>query len=307
MIPERKPKKEDTKMFKNYYYREIEHRSYANPNGAHITFLKDEGPLLTCRLCGKNEKETTFHLKAHCVPESFGNKALLSSRECDRCNKDLFAKYDSEIGRFTSLFRAGDGIAGKKGLANFKTDDFAIENENIGGKRVATITVSKIDPQKIISAEAGGRKALKAETKSKINTMWVYKSLLKSTLVLCDYRVFQEIKFLARLLFEAKTTIPLYYGVRFGKNEGFEGYSLYQMQSENRQGYPKYIARFSCGSLCFFLPLLMKTEPQGVQNFVNLFAIDFQMKGGDFFEAIDDQNNTTTAGGVLSGAAIQIN
>jgi hypothetical protein len=73
-----------------------------------------------CRFCGRRKPEVTFGSDAHAISELLGNKFLLVNYECDKCNRDIFAKYETHLGDFTHFYRATTQQKGKKGYPKLK-------------------------------------------------------------------------------------------------------------------------------------------------------------------------------------------
>lgn len=85
-----------------------------------------------CRFCKKTEKEVTFKMDAHVIPQFLGNRNLLSYFECDECNS-LFSSYEDSFANFFGITRTFAQIKGqsrkvpkykdnKTGLEVFLTD-----------------------------------------------------------------------------------------------------------------------------------------------------------------------------------------
>lgn len=73
-----------------------------------------------CRFCQNCPPDVTFRNKAHAVPESLGNKGLISSYECDACN-DLFGRtIENDLGEWALPMRTFTLIPGKNGIPKIK-------------------------------------------------------------------------------------------------------------------------------------------------------------------------------------------
>lgn len=66
-----------------------------------------------CRFCGKGYPAVKFNSDAHLIPESLGNKEMLSDFECDKCNH-FFGKKESDLANFLGIARSLAKIQGKK-------------------------------------------------------------------------------------------------------------------------------------------------------------------------------------------------
>ncbi len=61
--------------------------------------------LKVCRFCGKAFPNVKFRTDAHVIPQSIGNRYLLSHFECDTCNHFLGDKYENSFTNFFSHLR----------------------------------------------------------------------------------------------------------------------------------------------------------------------------------------------------------
>jgi hypothetical protein len=73
-----------------------------------------------CRFCGKGAPEVTFGDVAHAVPESIGNRRLLSEYECDNCNRSFGSGIENDFGNWSKPLRLLAGRRGKKGIPTLK-------------------------------------------------------------------------------------------------------------------------------------------------------------------------------------------
>jgi predicted HTH transcriptional regulator len=132
-----------------------------------------------CKYCGKSMSNgATFHKEAHAIPESIGNKTIISADECDDCN-DIFSKtIDKDIFEYLKLFRVLYGQKGKTGIPKLK-----FKNETtITHNGEMAIIVQKIhgNEDKINFSEDFFKIPL--ELADKINFMNIYRSLVKYVL-----------------------------------------------------------------------------------------------------------------------------
>lgn len=88
-----------------------------------------------CRFCGRKSPSATFKQKAHVIPESMGNRLLLSSFECDECNA-LFGKFDDALTRFIGPLRTISGMSGHtdKAAPKHKDPKTGFEIKDVGGR-----------------------------------------------------------------------------------------------------------------------------------------------------------------------------
>lgn len=76
-----------------------------------------------CRFCGCDEKKTTFRNVSHAIPESLGNKEIIASDECDKCNKFFSENVEVHFDKITKTHRVIGQIKGKKKIPSYKTKD----------------------------------------------------------------------------------------------------------------------------------------------------------------------------------------
>jgi hypothetical protein len=74
----------------------------------------------TCRFCGNTEPEATFRKDAHALPESIGNKSLLTYYECDSCNHAFGVGCENDFGNWSLPMRTMARIRGKAGIPTVK-------------------------------------------------------------------------------------------------------------------------------------------------------------------------------------------
>jgi len=71
-----------------------------------------------CRFCKGEFPEVKFNSVAHAIPEFTGNKSLITTFECDNCNK-YFGELESEFANFMLPYNALGGVK-KKGNKSSK-------------------------------------------------------------------------------------------------------------------------------------------------------------------------------------------
>ncbi|MGV2967257.1 HNH endonuclease [Paenibacillus sp. AGC30] len=67
-----------------------------------------------CRFCGLSSPEVKFEKKAHAIPESIGNKHVLTYYECDMCNEFFGNTLENNLGNYSAPLRTLSLIRGKK-------------------------------------------------------------------------------------------------------------------------------------------------------------------------------------------------
>lgn len=66
-----------------------------------------------CRFCGESKPANSFG-NAHAIPESLGNKTLLTPDECEDCNLSFGEDIETEFGKWSKIDRTFFRIRGKK-------------------------------------------------------------------------------------------------------------------------------------------------------------------------------------------------
>jgi hypothetical protein len=87
------------------------------------TFL---GPVTVtnCRYCGKPYEKIFFKEIAHSIPESLGNKFVISKDECDECNRFFSNNIEVHFDKISKPWRNIGQIRGKKNkIPSYKTKD----------------------------------------------------------------------------------------------------------------------------------------------------------------------------------------
>jgi hypothetical protein len=79
------------------------------------TFIGKEHPRKICYFCGEQEGNASFKKEAHIIPESLGNRYLLSNEECDICNGRSGETIDTDFISAMTSFRFNARIRGKDG------------------------------------------------------------------------------------------------------------------------------------------------------------------------------------------------
>lgn len=73
-----------------------------------------------CRFCGKQSPEVSFTKVAHAIPESLGNKSIVSAYECDKCNEGFGEGIENDLGNWSKPMRTLLRIRGKNGVPTLK-------------------------------------------------------------------------------------------------------------------------------------------------------------------------------------------
>lgn len=80
----------------------------------------EDGKPRRCRFCGGDSSTVSFRLEAHAIPESIGNRTLISRNECDACNRFFGSTIENDFGHWSKPMRTLGGRSGKKGIPTHK-------------------------------------------------------------------------------------------------------------------------------------------------------------------------------------------
>jgi hypothetical protein len=129
-----------------------------------------------CKYCGKSMVDgATFHNEAHAIPESLGNKTIISADECDTCN-DFFSKtIDKDIFEYLKLYRTLYGKKGKMGIPELKFKNGTVITHD--GEKAIILQQVHGNEDKIDFTKDSFKIPL--EFINKINFMNIYRSLVK--------------------------------------------------------------------------------------------------------------------------------
>jgi hypothetical protein len=136
-----------------------------------------------CRFCKKSFPSVRFNSIAHKIPESLGNKALLSDFECDRCNK-YFATLESDLCYFLGISRTILAIKGKSGVPEYTSPGkvLTVKKEKTEFGKATVITVNNEDFGRSITWDAENRSIRLTAKLHSFRPLNVYKVLLKIAL-----------------------------------------------------------------------------------------------------------------------------
>lgn len=152
--------------------------------------LSDKTPY-RCRFCEEIKGPDEFKEIAHAVAECIGNKAIISSYECDKCNR-RFSTYESELGKLYTFYRANRNIC-KKGGEKTKLPGTNIKYSKKESTYSETINLANNPYDSIlIGTDKNGTDFFFKSRKITVNSPFVYRALLKFSLSiapenLCGY------------------------------------------------------------------------------------------------------------------------
>jgi len=149
-----------------------------SPHKKHVYGNKDKNKRV-CKYCGKTvEHGATFREEAHAIPESLGNKTIISADECDTCNDYFSRTIDVDIFEYLKLFRVLYGQKGKTGIPKLKFKNGTTITHN--GKQAIIMQRMSGDDENIVFSEDSFKIPL--EFINKVNFMNIYRSLVKYVL-----------------------------------------------------------------------------------------------------------------------------
>ncbi|MDN8593207.1 HNH endonuclease [Paenibacillus sp. 11B] len=139
-----------------------------------------------CRFCGLNPTRVQFEKKAHAIPESIGNKHVLTYYECDMCN-DFFGKtLENDLGRYSAPLRTLSLIRGKKGIP-------AHNKKGINVRAKDHMVHIKVDPDSsLVEYDKEAGEITLTLTRLSYIPMAVYKAYVKMALTMMDESDFKD-------------------------------------------------------------------------------------------------------------------
>lgn len=166
------------KLFVEHY--DLETEIVCPPGKMALAIPKGER---VCRFCNKKHPEAKFRDDAHIIPESIGNRYLISDFECDDCNKKL-GKYDDQLSHFLGVARTLNKTKGKEGIPTYKSPDKNVragESDFYGIS--GAIVISREDLlDKSFTFDANSGVGMLTFIKPSYIPLLVYKSVLKMAL-----------------------------------------------------------------------------------------------------------------------------
>ncbi|WP_024850881.1 HNH endonuclease [Hydrogenovibrio kuenenii] len=128
-----------------------------------------------CRFCKKGLSEGVMFTKiAHAIPEALGNKTLILGDECDECNRYFGDEIEPALVQYLDLYRATNGIKGKKGHPKVVFDNCHIQYTENG-------TFIIVNDETALK-KAGDEFTLVLKKQQNISPKKIYKALCKITL-----------------------------------------------------------------------------------------------------------------------------
>ena len=83
----------------------------------------------------------SFEYVAHVIPECTGNHFLVSSYECDSCNKFYGRYLENEYSNYFSFYHNAAGVSGKKHTPHYQSNNYEVKSrlEKYPGGKVFVI------------------------------------------------------------------------------------------------------------------------------------------------------------------------
>ncbi|MHB0897662.1 MAG: HNH endonuclease [Spirochaetales bacterium] len=125
-----------------------------------------------CKYCGKSNKNgASFKEEAHAIPESLGNRTIISAEECDECNARFSTGIELDVFEYLKVFRVLYGKSGKDGIPKLKFKN-GIEISYNNGK---AIIIDKTGSNKL----SINNFKIPLEYYHEMNLMNIYRGLVK--------------------------------------------------------------------------------------------------------------------------------
>lgn len=142
-----------------------------DPKKKQIFGEKDKSKRI-CKYCNRSQsKGASFRDEAHAIPESLGNKTIISAEECDQCNSKFSNEIELDVFEYLKIYRVLYGKSGKNGVPKLKFKN-GIEIEYKDG----TAMITDKNGSSVMSPE---KFKIPLEYYHEINLMNIYRGLVK--------------------------------------------------------------------------------------------------------------------------------
>lgn len=132
-----------------------------------------------CRFCRKTKPATTFRKKAHAIPESIGNKSLVSYYECDTCNEFFGRGIENDFGIWSKPSRALARICGGNGVPTIKKGGFGPGWRIEHGAAGLNISMYEHDPDQVVRIDEENKKIIFKVRRDPYTPIAVLKSFVR--------------------------------------------------------------------------------------------------------------------------------
>jgi hypothetical protein len=135
-----------------------------------------------CRFCKKSHPEVSFSKDAHAVPESLGNKSILSAYECDPCNEKFGQGIENDLGNWSKPMRTLMRIRGKSGVPTLKkgsSGGWRVEYDNTSG-----LQITAYEDEPIFEIDEAAKSVVFTLRRDPYTPVAVHKALVKIGLTL---------------------------------------------------------------------------------------------------------------------------
>lgn len=191
-----------------------------------------------CRFCGETKTKADFKMKAHAVAECIGNKTIVSTYECDECNKKFSENEEDELGKLWKLYKSSRGLNGKKGPTKLNTG-ISMSNDSTGFSLNIKDTTNLKNKFKLTLLENDIMK-IEVNNPTKINSMLIYRSYLKFALSVVPEDVSKELETGYKILRnEVSITVAQGYGICYKAMIKKPKIKIYKLNSDSN--IPKYL------------------------------------------------------------------
>jgi hypothetical protein len=152
----------------------------------------------TCRFCEKRYPEVFFKKMAHAIPESIGNKDIISYYECDNCNSFFSKMFENDFINYLGLHRVISSIKGKNGFIKKKSP--LKKSEIIDNGPILNILNNENDP--IVKIDLQKKVLILQDYKEPFTPIAVYKCLTKIALTLIPENEYKNFELTKRWIME---------------------------------------------------------------------------------------------------------
>lgn len=178
---------------------ELEHLAF--PPGESMKRTLKPRAARVCRFCGLNSSNTRFNNIPHVIPESLGNKYLISDFECDTCNTH-FSGPENDLANFLGAARAFNNVQAKNKVPQFTSlgGQVVVKKEGFYGVENSTkIVRNSVENDSFTFNLATGACEIKY-LKQPYTPLKVYKALLKIAMSVMPEQHMDDYRELLRLL-----------------------------------------------------------------------------------------------------------
>lgn len=216
-----------------------------------------------CRFCNLTVKDgATFNKVAHTISEAFGNKKIVTSDECDVCNRDFGDDIEPHLIKYFDIHRTYYQLKGKNGVPTlkFKNGQISVEKIKEGDEEVGRLVIASSD----VSESKNGL-AVTLESFTQVNRQKIFKSLCKYALSVLDVG---DLKYFEKTITwirsepevgedDPQLSIAMIYMQEYSSHPHF---TVYKRKDDTETSLPHVVVELTIGTLLilFILPFSSK-------------------------------------------------